>query len=149
MTTDCRPQSRARPIPPDSIWQSDSGELTIPPQRHRRNTMVAICHTTRALRFHATRWLRFVTQHELCDFTQPDGCDLLRNTSFAISRNTMVAICYAQRLRFIINGMAAFRSALRFDNTAEWWQHHCDQHFIVTVFGQADCRPSHVAVWSV
>ena len=147
MTTDCRPQSRARPIPPDSIWQSDSGELTIPPQRHRRNTMVAICHTTRALRFHATRWLRFVTQHELCDFTQPDGCDLLRNTSFAISRNTMVAICYATRalrfhatrwLRFVThnvydssyNGMAAFRSALRFDNTTEWWQHHCDQHFI-------------------
>jgi len=87
MTTDCRPQSRARPIPPDSIWQSDSGELTIPPQRHIRNTMVAICYATRALRFHATRWLRFVTQHELCDFTQRDGCDLLR-TTFTIHHTT-------------------------------------------------------------
>ena len=97
MTTEFRQQSRARPIPPDSIWQSDSGELTIPPQRHRRNTMVAICHTTRALRFHATRWLRLVT-HNVYDSSY--------------------------------NGMAAFRSTLRLDNTAEWWQHHCDQHFI-------------------
>ena len=28
-----------------------------------RNTMVAICYATRALRFHATRWLRFVTHN--------------------------------------------------------------------------------------
>ena len=133
MTTDCRPQSRARPTPPDSTWQSDSGELTIPPQRHIRNTMVAICYATRALRFHATRWLRFVTQHELCDFTQHDGCDLLR-TTFTIHHITGW-LHFDQHcvLTTRLSGGSTIAISISF----------------VTMFDQAVCKLARGSTWSV